>query len=773
MLPVNWFLLAASPRLRVSASPVGRALLVVALLISAYALVRYWRSLDGRSRQVRYTLFSLRAVALVLMAGALAGLRVEYETTARARVLLRSVRAGFASADSERAGAPGQASAVEKTIAALRGKGFEVVQADVDATARDNNGFVAAVLLTDGAMSAEEAQQEVEQTGVAAGDAPVFVVTNYPASAEASVALESVKVLGRAVRGVPIAVRCTIHARGMQGRESLLTVSDDAKVQASARVNWTSEDERQAVTVSVVPKVTGWIDYSAKVEAASGEDAASRERPFTVYAEERHLRVLFFEGEPTWEAKFIRRALEQSGLFEVDYSAQVSRAATTEMSEKAREQTGAEIGTEAEASAAPKKQSMTPGTPEAKLRAALRSASELNAYDCVIVGATANTLLSSGESARLRDWVERRGGGLVVLGGNSFNGSIAAPGGKLYSLMPAEVAAPTLAAEGQEVSRGRPLEAEKGSVGWSLTPTEAGASGALAGYLNASAGETRGAAATLTGQGLRLGELRPGASLLAVANQASAGSGTRETGVALIAAMRYGAGRTLLFAPADSWRIRTSASGDEDSAGGAFNALWQGIVLWTAAGARAPVELVLSDDAPAVGNTVTAELRARDASFAPLKIEKLGARLQPLTEDAGDSSTATAEPREISFAPDPADANVWRARFPLHERGRFALELDYTAGGHDGHLEKYLAVVAASPQGAGTSLDTLRRASRESGGDLIDADTFALVERLLATPSSTESVRRTWELRTWWPLALLIPLLLSAEWFARRWWRED
>jgi hypothetical protein len=767
LLSTNLFLIAASPRLRVSVSPVGRALLVVALLVSAYALVRYWRSLGGRSKQIRYALLSLRALTFVLMAGALAGLSMEYETTARARVLLRSVHASLAGAENGKAGALEEASVARKALAALRGKGFEVVEEDMEATARDKNGFVAGVLLTDGAMSAEEAQSEVEQTSIAAGGAPVFVLTDYRTSAEPSIALESVTVLGRAVRGVAVAVRCMVHARGMKGRESLLTVSDDAKVQTSARVAWISDDERQAVTVSVVPKVTGWIDYSAKAEAAGGEDASLRERPFTVYVEERRLRVLFFEGEPTWEAKFIRRALEQSGLFEVDYSAQVSRAATTEMSEKAREQTGAEAGTEAEAS----KKSETPLTPEARLRAALRSATALNAYDCVIVGATANTLLSSTESARLRDWVERRGGGLVVLGGNSFNGSIAAPGGKLYSLLPAEVDAPKMSAAEQEVSRGRPLEAEKESGGWTLTPTEAGASGALSGYLNASA-ETSRKTETLTGQGLRLGALRPGAFVLAVANQAGA-SGTSESGAALIAAMRYGAGRTLLFAPADSWRIRTSASGDEDSTGGAFNALWQGTVLWTAAGARSPVEIVLSDDAPAVGNILTAELRARDAAFAPLKIEKLGARLQPLTEDTNDSSTATAQPRELSFEPDPADANVWRARFPLHARGRFALELDYTAGGHDGHIEKYFAVVAASPQVAGASLDTLRRVSRERGGDLVDTDTTSLIERLLATPASRETVRRTWELRTWWPLALLIPLLLSIEWFLRRWWRED
>lgn len=758
------------PYASVSASPVGRALLVIALLISAYALVRYWRSLEGRTRKVRSTLLSLRAWTLLLMAGALAGLSVEYETKAPALVLLRNLRANRASAEGESAGALRQASGFERAIAALRGRGFEIVEEDADAPAR-GHGFAAALLLTDGSLSAEEAQREVEQTSVAAGDAPVFVVTDSVASAEPDVALERVTVLGRAVRGVPLAVRCVVHGRGMQGRESLLTVSDDAKVQTSARITWTSNDERQAVTVSVIPKVTGWIDYSAKVEAANDEDAASRTRALTVYAEERRLRVLFFEGEPTWEAKFIRRALEQSGLFEVDYSAQVSRAATIGITEKAREQTDAEAGTTAETPATPKK-SGTLNTPEAKLRAALNSTTSLNAYDCVLVGASANTLLSSAESARLRDWVERRGGGLVLLGGNSFNGSIAAPGGKLYPLLPAEVIVPGGSAAEQEISRGRPLEAEKQSAGWTLTPTEAGASGALAGYLNASA-ETGARTATLTGQGLRLGELRPGAFVLAMANQAGANGVTRESGAALVAAMRYGAGRTLLFAPADSWRIRTSASGDEDSTGGAFNALWQGIVLWTSAGARQPVEIVLSDDAPAVGNLVTAELRVRDAAFAPLKIEKLGARLQPLTEDSGDNSAATAQPREIVFEPDAADSNVWRATFRLHARGRFALELDYAAGGHQGHLEKYFAVAAAAPQGLGASLDTLRRAARESGGELVDAGTNALVERLLATPPGTESVRRTWELRMWWPLAFLLPLLLSAEWFARRWWRED
>jgi hypothetical protein len=725
---------------------------------------------------VRYVLVSLRALALLLVACALAGLSVDYESSSRARVLVRSTfrMEEGASGETIGLGLRQPMSAREQLIAALRGKGFEVVEASDDADALRSDGFVAAALLTDGAVSAEEAEREVLSMNAAANDAPVFVLAEQhsPPGEDGRVALENVAALGRVVRGVPVAVRCTVHARGMRGRESLLIVSDDAKAQASISIKWTQDDERQSVTVSLVPKVAGWIDYSAKVEAAGNENESLRVRAFSVYAEERRMKVLFFESEPTWEAKFIRRALEQSGLFEVDYSAQVSRAATVGLSQDAAEESEPDGDARPPKTAGVKKQDGTNSSPEAKLRATLQSASQLNAYDCVIVGATENTLLTSNEATRLREWVERRGGGLVVLGGNSFNGSIVAPGGKLYTLLPAETSAQGPASENQEVSRGRPLEAEKTSGVVSLTPTEAGAGGALGGYLGASE-ET--AAATLTGQGLRLGPLRAGATALAVAGRAGA-NGTSDAGAVLIAGMRYGAGRTLLFAPADSWRIRTSASGNEDSAQGAFNALWQGLVLWTAAGATSRAEIVLSDDAPTADSMLTAEIHVRDAAYAPLKIEKLKARLQPLTEDAGEGATnaaAAAQPGEISFVPDLSDKSVWRARFPLRARGRFVLEAEYIAGGESGSLEKRFAVVAAPRLETGAAFDTLRRVSRESGGELIEADPGALAGRLAAIPSSVESVRHTWELRDWWPLAFLVPLLLSVEWFLRRLWRID
>lgn len=803
LLPV-FLLFAASSRLRIAASPLGRALLVAALLVSAYTLVRYWRSLDGRSAKVRASLIGLRALTLISMSLALAGVQIEYETMMHARIWLSSTRATGKGSRQE-AGAEGRADQIaERLITALKSRGFEVATEDdesgvdapdnpVDVTRKldeVNNeqafvaqGFVAAALLSDGALSAADARREVERVSTRAGGVPVYVIADAGKDEGASVALENVTVLGRAVRGVPVEVRCTVHARGMRGRESIVTIADEAKVQASARIAWTKEDERQAVTLAVVPKVAEWIDYTAKVEAANGEDAAQLARPFTLSVAERRWRVLFFESEPTWEAKFIRRALEQSGLFDVDYFAQVSRNAMAGASDEAKSQESAGKPVENDAgrnNSDVSRNDNAGGTPEAKLHAALQSAARLAAYDCVIVGATENALLSTAEVARLREWVERRGGGLIVLGGNSFNGSLAAPGGKLYSLLPTEISTQGFASQAEEISRGRPLEAEKTRVQFFLTPTMEGAT-ALGGYLNASEeanaktnAQANTKAAVLTGQGFRLGALRPGAGVLAVAGQPDA-NGTSEQGAAEIAAVRVGAGRTLVFAPADSWRIRTtSASDDEDEANGAFTALWQGLVLWTSAGAREPVEIVLSDESPAAESMLTAEIHVRDASYLPLKIEKLNARLQPLTEDTRETSPDASQSQEIAFVPDKFDPSVWRAQFPLHARGRFALEVDYVAGGKTGSVEKQFAVVAPTPKEAGASFDTLRRVARETGGDLINANEIdTLAERLASASSSNNTIRRVWELRSWWPLAFIIPLLLSIEWFARRWWKED
>jgi hypothetical protein len=731
---------------------VWRAVFVALLALIAFALARYWRSLSGHMLRTRLLLVSLRAVSLLLIASALAGVRVEYDSQNPARVLIY------------RADATVNNEAVRSLSASLKAGKIEAVeQNEPDVDAQQHDSYLAAIFLTDGALRGRDARRAVERANVAAGGSPVYVVADAQTETFPRVALESISVINRATRGVPFAVRCQLHARGMRGRATLLTISDEAQVRASAEARWTSDDERQAVTLEVVPKTAGWINYTAHAEAAASEEAATLSRPFTVYAEERRQRVLFFEGEPTWEAKFVRRALEESELFTVDYFAQVSRAAMVGAKETAKQSAGDSAGAEESTG---RKDEAASGSPEAKLHAALASAARLNAYDCIIVGATPDALLSSAETARLSEWVERRGGGLIFLGGNSFAGSIVAPKGKLARLLPAEIDASSFRTDSESTAQSAPVEAEKTRGGSPLTPTASGAGAALSGYLNATKGQERTSA--LSGQGLRLKALRAGASVLAVAG-AQGADGTSEAGSPLIAATRAGAGRTLVFAPADSWRIRTGASGEEAEKGGAFTALWEGLALWAASGAHAPVEIALSEISPAAGSNATSEIRVLDENHAPLKIEKLSARLQPLLETSDEALPAETSSTELSFAPDSNDPSIWRAHFNAPQPAHFNLQIKYTAGGVSGTAEKYFATVAPARLEAGNALDTLRRAARETGGELFTvSDADALTAKLNAQPHTRQTLRRTWDTRTFWPLALIIPLLLSCEWLIQR-----
>jgi hypothetical protein len=165
MLLFNLLFVAVSPRLGVSLSPTGRALLVAALLISVYALVRYWRSLVGGSNKVRFSLVGLRAITLALMSCALAGVQVDYEATMRARLLLIAARERDESVESATTEAGGRGKISEQMIAALKRKGIEVAAQDAAGSigvANDGEGFIAAAVLTDGAMNAPAARREVE-----------------------------------------------------------------------------------------------------------------------------------------------------------------------------------------------------------------------------------------------------------------------------------------------------------------------------------------------------------------------------------------------------------------------------------------------------------------------------------------------------------------------------------------------------------------------------------------------------------------------------------
>ena len=129
--------------------------------------------------------------------------------------------------------------------------------------------------------------------------------------------------------GIPALFTVTVRGLNIQGKETLLTVSDSAGVLASRRVNFSSIDQTQSMTLSVTEPVSGLARFIVKATPVDQEvNVANNEYRVSALVEDHVTKVLLFESQPSWDAKFLRRSLDNNATVKVDYFAQVSRAAT-------------------------------------------------------------------------------------------------------------------------------------------------------------------------------------------------------------------------------------------------------------------------------------------------------------------------------------------------------------------------------------------------------------------------------------------------------------
>jgi hypothetical protein len=124
-----------------------------------------------------------------------------------------------------------------------------------------------------------------------------------------------------------------------------------------------------------------------------------------------------------------------------------------------------------------------------------------------------------------------------------------------------------------------------------------------------------------------LGSARPGAVVLAAA---SAPGGAV---FPVVAVQQYGRGRSMVFGGEASWRWRMMAASTDRS----HELFWRQTARWLAEASPDPVAIAVPD-APQPGDSVSIDVDARDAAFAPVAdaaveatVELPGGDRQPLT----------------------------------------------------------------------------------------------------------------------------------------------
>src|SRR5439155_8303323 len=106
--------------------------------------------------------------------------------------------------------------------------------------------------------------------------------------------------------------------RGYAGRKSMLKVRDGEKILAGREITLAPDGNVQTETMLFNTGAAGAKDLQFSIDALPGEENPSNNavsRPLEVEADKR--RILYMEGEPRWEYKFIRRAEEDDGIVQL------------------------------------------------------------------------------------------------------------------------------------------------------------------------------------------------------------------------------------------------------------------------------------------------------------------------------------------------------------------------------------------------------------------------------------------------------------------------
>jgi len=214
----------------------------------------------------------------------------------------------------------------------------------------------------------------------------------------------------RALADSRLAARVSFHQRGYAGRKSTLTVREGDKVLASREITFTSDDKIQTESLLLNAGSAGAKTLQFSIEPVSGEqNRTNNALTRLVNVESGKRRILYVEGEPRWEYKFIRRAEDDDRIVQV-----ASMLRTTE--NKIYRQGIND----------PKE--LADGFPA--------RAEDLFGYQGLIFGSVEAGYFTLPQQELIREFVDRRGGGVLFLGGRFALADGGWAGSNLADLLP-------------------------------------------------------------------------------------------------------------------------------------------------------------------------------------------------------------------------------------------------------------------------------------------------------------------------------------------------
>jgi uncharacterized membrane protein len=541
---------------------------------------------------------------------------------------------------------------------------------------------------------------------------PVHTVGFGSEQSDHDVEIDDAAVAPRAMANSRMDAVVTFHQRGYSGQRTMLTVRDGGKVLASREITLGSDGKIQSVTLLFNASDAGAKTLQFSLDVLPGEENRfnnSVTRLVNVVSDKK--RILYVEGEPRWEYKFIRRAEDDDRLVQV-----TSMLRTTE--NKIYRQ-GINDPKELE-----------DGFPSKE--------EELFGYQGLIIGSVEAGYFTPAQQDLIREFVDRRGGGLLLLGGRFALSDGGWAGSSLADLLPV-----VLPSQKSTFHRA-PATAE-------LTP--AGQDSLICRLVD---DPTRNAEKWKSLPYLmdhqEVGTPKPGAVVLAEMR-----AGGRK--LPLLITENYGRGRTAVLATSGTWRWQMSLPLGDTS----HDMFWQQLLRWLVADTPSHVtasvpKQMLFDDGQV---KLSAEVRGKD--YLPVSDANVEAHI------IGPNGISTM----VDMAPVPDKPGVFQADWSADKPGSYLAEVTAQEGavdlGQDVLTFQRMDGVAENFH-TEQNRDLLEKLSSQTDGRYWRPQELSKLPSEISYSEAGITVRETKALWDMPVIFLLMLILLFSEWMLRRKW---
>lgn len=579
----------------------------------------------------------------------------------------------------------------------------------------------ALVVLSDGADNASRAVG-AELLSLRARSVPVFTVGIGAERFERDAEIERVELPRQVLVGTSFIASVVIRQRGFARDRVPLVVEDDGRVIAREEIELPPDGASVPIRIPVTARTAGPRQLRFHIPLQSNEQVTqNNERRALLDVRHRREKILYVEGEPRHEVRFVREAVE------ADSNLQLVVLQRTAENKYLR--LNVDGPTE-----------VAGGFPTTR--------AELFRYRAVVLGSIEASAFTQDQLRMLADFVNVRGGGILFLGGRSAFGEGGYAGTPLADVLPVYV-------EGDAVADSLTPFAEL-----AVRVTAAGAGHPVTQHATprASRRRERGDSSPIVRVPVtsvnRVSRLKPGALTLLEGT-----SGRYRQPV--LAYQRYGRGLSVALPIQDSWLWQMHV--DVPVGDAAFRTLWRQLLRWITSDTPDQLKVGTSVDRVRPGASVTIRAEVADSSYVRKNDAHVVARVY------APSGAVREVPLEWVVDRD----GEYQASYASEELGVHTVRV-LAAGNRPGErgLEDstFVAVadLGAEFYGAEMHRSLLQRIADETGGRFYTPGTMQLLPEDIALNKRGVTVMNQMDLWDMPAVLVLLVALLGGEWAYRR-----